>query len=121
MQLFFGNDLYTGNNITVAEGSHIVEPKITSGNPGYIAGLTDVPNQGPFSVGYSPAQDINLGWNTFTDFSRQCSLSRIYLGVHTLHSTIVAEKIGIEIAEKVYKIVNNLFKNNGKCKPIGSK
>jgi len=121
LRLYFGSDEFLGNNITTAEGTNAPEPKITAGNPGYIAGVTDVPNTGYNTVGYSPATDIPLGWNTWTELSDSCSISRIYLGAHTLHSTIVGRQVGNKVAERVWakveKYLNN--DNSAKCKPIG--
>ncbi len=38
---------------------------------GYIANVTDVPNSGPETVGYSPVSDITLSWSTWTEAANQ--------------------------------------------------
>jgi hypothetical protein len=43
-------------------GFSTVEPRITAGQPGYVAGVTDRPNRGPKTVGFSPARDIVMCW-----------------------------------------------------------
>jgi len=120
MKLYFGSDEFRGNNITTAEGTNQPEPKITSGT-GFISGVTDVPNTGFDTVGYSPATDIPLGWSTWTAVSDSCSISRIYLGAHTIHSTVVGRQLGTKVAEKVWAKTEKYFNNDksAKCKPIG--
>jgi hypothetical protein len=117
---FFGTDRYFGRNVTIAEGSFLIEKKITVGNPGYIAGVTDVPNTGPNSVGYAPATDMHLSWSTNQQFSRDCAMSRIMYGVHTYHSGWVGERTGFEVANRCWKIVTSLFEGNRECKVIGA-
>jgi len=116
---FFGTDTWFGNNVTVAEGSFAVDRKITVGNPGYIDGVTDVPNTGPNTIGYAPATDMPLSWTTNTQFSTDGNDARIINGVHTFHSTRVGEKTGRTIAKNIWKIGQNLFSNDRKCKKIG--
>lgn len=41
---------------TFHAGTSVLEPRRVAGEPGYIANVTDVPNSGPRSVGYVPAQ-----------------------------------------------------------------
>ena len=46
-----------------------------------------------------PSQDIKIQWATYRDASNQCSLSRIWGGIHPpvddLPGRIIGEKIGI--------------------------
>jgi hypothetical protein len=37
-------------------GTSLLEPRRVQGEPGFVAGLTDVPNSGPNTVGFVPAQ-----------------------------------------------------------------
>lgn len=39
-----------------------MEPKIRANQAGFVAGVTDVPNRGPRTVGFSPAQDVVMCW-----------------------------------------------------------
>jgi len=120
LESYFGL-AFRGNNVTIAKGTFEVEPKITQGNPGFIAGVTDVANTGPNSIGYGPATDIHLGWSTWQDLRTDISNSRIYLGAHTLHSTQEGQKLGIQIGENVWNIVQKMFSGNEEiqCKNIG--
>lgn len=45
-----------------------------------------------------PSQDITLQWATYRDASDQCSLSRIWGGIHPPMDDIPGRKIGIELA-----------------------
>jgi len=122
LRLYFGSDEFLGNNITTAEGTNAPEPKITSGNPGYIAGVTDVPNSGPTTVGYAPAQDVHLGWNTLDDYTALGGIARVYIGVHTPSSVIEGTRVGRETSNRVWSKVKQLFKKNPsvECKAIGN-
>ena len=46
-----------------------------------------------------PSQDIKIQWATYRDASNQCSLSRIWGGIHPpvddLPGRVIGEKIGI--------------------------
>ena len=50
-----GNDTLDWQYIYRA-GTSLMEPRRVAGEPGFVAGVTDVPNQGPTTVGYVPAQ-----------------------------------------------------------------
>lgn len=65
------------------KGSSAVEPKISKGEAGYVEHLTDVPNQGYNSIGYSPARDTQFCWKTFDGFLEAMAKSRIYAGLDT--------------------------------------
>lgn len=56
LRSFFGNDVFIANATVIPAGTSRTEPKRVSGETGYIAGVTDVPNSGPNTVGYVPAQ-----------------------------------------------------------------
>ena len=46
-----------------------------------------------------PSQDIVLQWATYRDASDQCSLSRIWGGIHPPCDDLPGRRIGIEVAE----------------------
>eukprot|EP01115_Flamella_aegyptia_P010042 TRINITY_DN43696_c0_g1_i2.p1 TRINITY_DN43696_c0_g1~~TRINITY_DN43696_c0_g1_i2.p1 ORF type:complete len:473 (+),score=230.68 TRINITY_DN43696_c0_g1_i2:254-1672(+) len=101
-KLYFGSDVYN-RTIVVPAGSSLVEPRIVAGQPGHVAGVTDVPNSGPGTPGYSPAQDVTLQFNTFTDMANSAGLSRMYLGVHLQGSNVNGINAGRYAAGKVYQ------------------
>lgn len=102
LKRFFGSD-EMGLSFTVKEGESLFEPKITAGNPGYIAGVTDVPNSGPNTIGYVPASDVTLSWNTFTEAANEAGISRLYGGIHFNSGNVEGMNIGRAVGKKVYE------------------
>jgi len=85
MRLFFNDDSF-GLSVTVKAGTSPMEPRITEGQLGYIAGVTDVASNGAGSPGYSPANDVVLSWDTFTAAAQEAGISRLYGGIHIAES-----------------------------------
>lgn len=56
-----------------------------------------------------PSTDVTLQWATYRDASDQCSLSRIWGGIHPPVDDIPGRKMGIVLAEKVIKNANEYF------------
>ena len=56
-----------------------------------------------------PSESIILQWATYKDASDQCSLSRIWGGIHPPMDDIAGRKIGIEIGAQAFSLTNNLF------------
>lgn len=56
-----------------------------------------------------PSGSIILQWATYKDASDQCSLSRIWGGIHPPIDDIAGRKIGIEIGAQAFSLTNNLF------------
>ncbi len=83
LELFFQDKKPVATNCVRREkGTSITEPRIEKGARGYIPGVTDVPNRGPRSVGYSPAKDVTICWRTFNGFAMMLAKSREYGGIH---------------------------------------
>ena len=110
MKLFFNSDSMSGLSFTVKAGDSLFEPKILPGNPGYVAGETDVPNTGPTSKGYVPAADVVLSWNTFTEAADESGISRLYGGIHFKSGNdegkIIGRKVGKIVWEKFLDLIN---------------
>ncbi|MEQ8240658.1 MAG: T9SS type A sorting domain-containing protein [Cyclobacteriaceae bacterium] len=62
-----------------------------------------------------PSTDVILQWATYRDASDQCSLSRIWGGIHPPADDIPGRKIGITIANEAFALAENYF--NG-IKPL---
>lgn len=56
-----------------------------------------------------PTQDITLQWATYRDASDQCSLSRIWGGIHPPADDIPGRKMGISIGIDAFEFAKNLF------------
>eukprot|EP01125_Pyxidicula_operculata_P000375 TRINITY_DN10414_c0_g1_i1.p1 TRINITY_DN10414_c0_g1~~TRINITY_DN10414_c0_g1_i1.p1 ORF type:complete len:551 (-),score=143.38 TRINITY_DN10414_c0_g1_i1:229-1881(-) len=103
MKLFFNNDTFAGYARTLKAGTFGVEPAITNSSaPGFINGVTNVPNSGPGTVGYAPASDITLGWTSWDGLGDQAGQSRVLLGVHFDESYLISRDYGRQIGGQVY-------------------
>lgn len=60
-----------------------------------------------FEVG--PSTDVTLQWATYRDASDQCSLSRIWGGIHPPVDDIAGRFIGMELGEDAVNFANELF------------
>jgi hypothetical protein len=56
-----------------------------------------------------PSMDVTLQWATYRDASDQCSLSRIWGGIHPPADDIPGRLIGIEIGHEVFARAQDLF------------
>jgi hypothetical protein len=56
-----------------------------------------------------PSEDITLQWATYRDASDQCSLSRIWGGIHPPVDDIPGRLIGIEIGTEAFQKARDLF------------
>jgi len=112
-QSYFGSDTFIGYSRTFLPGSVWPEIKLVQGDPGWIAGVTDVPNQGPTTVGYTPAHNVTLSWNTWTDLTSQAALSRTYLGVHYDDSREISYALGKNVGAYVFNYITQQVWGNG--------
>ena len=77
MRLYFQSD-ELNRFFPVIQGSSLIEP------------------------GFTPQNNITIGWNTFTEFSDDCGSSRFWSGVHFPASIPAGQAIGRAIARKAY-------------------
>jgi len=56
-----------------------------------------------------PSETITLQWATYRDASDQCSLSRIWGGIHPPADDIPGRLIGIDLGPQVFDVANELF------------
>lgn len=82
LKRFFGKNSQAANCITVMEGASMFEPRIGKGEDGFVDGVTNVPNSGPMSVGYSPARNTTLCWQSFIRYGYFLAKSRVFGGIH---------------------------------------
>jgi len=59
-----------------------------------------------------PSMDIELQWATYRDASDQCSLSRIWGGIHPPVDDIPGRLIGIEIGMDAFRFAKDVFYND---------
>ncbi|MGL1886486.1 MAG: T9SS type A sorting domain-containing protein [Reichenbachiella sp.] len=56
-----------------------------------------------------PSMDVTLQWATYRDASDQCSLSRIWGGIHPPADDIPGRKMGIEIGRDAFNLAEDYF------------
>lgn len=100
------------------EGSSEYERKITAGQRGYIAGVTDVANKGKDTVGYSPRSQVNLCWDTFSEAADQASKSRIYGGIHIKADSKDGKALGRQIGKAVVRESMKLFRKESSVSSV---
>lgn len=60
----------------------------------------------------APTQPITLQWATYRDASDQCSLSRIYGGLHPPQDDIPGRKVGMALGQQVFDYANTFMNAN---------
>ena len=104
LRLFFGDDIYRGPSCDrILEGESLFEPRSDA-----IPGVTNVPNRGPDTAGYVPAEDVVLCWETFSAASEQSGESRLYGGIHIKADDVAGQDLGRRIGGAVFKKANRL-------------
>lgn len=69
------------------------------GSPARAAGSSRV------EPGTTPAADLTLHWDTWTDFERECGISRLWGGVHFRDAIDRAVPLGHRIGDTAYRFV----------------
>lgn len=59
-----------------------------------------------------PSVDMTLQWATYQDASDQCSLSRIWGGIHPPADDLLGRRMGMVIGPKAFDKANSLFSGN---------
>jgi hypothetical protein len=52
---------------------------------------------------------ITLSWNTFTDAAQEAGMSRLYGGIHFMDGNLEGQKVGRNVAQKVWDKVQGFF------------
>ncbi len=101
---------YISGHSTFSRTAAEVMTSIT-GSPYFPGGMSNfVATQNEFlKFEEGPSQNIVLQWATYRDASDQCSLSRIWGGIHPPIDDIAGRKIGIELGAEAFNLSNNLF------------
>lgn len=107
---YLGSDQYVGSAWILPQGQSLFEPQIDDPlAPNYVAGVTDVPNEGTQTIGYSPSSDIVLQYSTWTEAAMQAGISRLYGGIHIASDNIDGADIGNKVGVAVWTKANKLF------------
>ncbi|CAD7700387.1 unnamed protein product, partial [Ostreobium quekettii] len=104
LQLFFNNEEYRAPKCRlIREGQGLYERRIDVGEPGFVDGLTNVPNNGPRTPGYSPATDVVLCWERWEDAGLESGVSRFHGGIHIRADHDSGVVMGYQIADLAFQ------------------
>ena len=93
-----------------AAGTSMIEPRIEKGARGYIAGITNVPNQGPGTKGYSPGRNATMCWRSWTEMSVELANSRLYAGIHIPADNREGYILGRKAGRQAFQYTARLFR-----------
>lgn len=106
MALTFGDGPPQAPNCEILPaGASAVEPRIEVGARGWIANVTDVPNTGPATFGYSPASNTTVCWSSWRGLGELAGASRFYGGIHTLADNAGGAAVGRAVGRRAWAYV----------------
>ncbi len=84
---------------------------LMTGSPFFPGGMSNfhAPKDEFLEFEIGPTEDVYLQWATYMDASDQCSLSRIWGGIHPPADDIPGRLIGMELGPKVFQKANTIF------------
>lgn len=110
---------YVSGHSTYSRAAAVVLDRLT-GSPWFPGGLGEFQcPQNQFLVFEDgPSVNVTLQWASYYDASDQCSLSRIWGGIHPPCDDIPGRKMGQEIGEEAFTLAEHIW--NGTAGPIAS-
>ena len=99
----------SGHSTYSSTAAQVLE--LITGDPFFPGGMRTMlcPQNTYLEFEAGPSQDVVLQWATYRDASDQCSLSRIWGGIHPPMDDIAGRHIGIEVGNDAVDLGNNLF------------
>jgi len=114
--------LVTGNHPEYPSGSagfcaaHAQAARRYIGTDGIDFTFRFPPGSSRIEPGMTPATEVVLNWPTWTDFVRDCGLSRLWGGVHFMPAINASWTIGDQIGNRAYEYVERHI--NGTADPV---
>lgn len=93
-------------------GASRVEGRIDRGQRGYVQGVTDRPNRGPFTKGFVPAKKVTICWESWFRYVGLNAQSRQYGGIHTRGEVQAGRLIGQRVARAMIAYERRLKKHS---------
>lgn len=117
MEAWFGGEggVRGANCKTVGKGKSKFEPMVLKGAAGWVRGVTDVPNTGSASVGYSPAEDVTICWASFTEFAEKLKNSRLVGGIHIAKDNDDGAALGKIVGKAAYEYVTSIYQKEAEA------
>jgi len=106
---WFNDTTFIANPVRFLQGGSRIEPRIAQGEPGHVAGYSDVPNTGAGTIGYSPAADVPIHWATWAEAAQECSESRKWAGVHFRPADYHGRLLGLAVGARVWGDMSTRF------------
>lgn len=110
LERWFVDGVQSANCAVLKKGMSKTEPMLLKGTAGYVAGVTDVPNSGQATIGYSPARDVRICWSSFAQYAEQMSESRLLGGIHIAKDNDDGLAVGKIVGNAAYDYVMTLYK-----------
>lgn len=104
---------YVSGHSTFSRAAAEVMTALT-GDPYFPGGMSsfEIPRNEFLVFEEGPSVDMTLQWATYRDASDQCSLSRIWGGIHPPVDDIPGRLMGIEIGQDAFHFASAMFGNN---------
>ncbi len=104
---------YVSGHSTYSSAAATVLERLT-GDAFFPGGLHEVPIEADQFLTFErgPSQSFSLQWATYRDAADQCSLSRIWGGIHPPADDLPGRRIGFQVGERAYSAALNLFAGN---------
>lgn len=104
---------YVSGHSTYSSAAATVLEKLT-GDAFFPGGLHEIPIQANEFLSFErgPSISFSLQWATYRDAADQCSLSRIWGGIHPPADDLPGRRIGLQIGERAYTAALELFAGN---------
>jgi hypothetical protein len=104
---------YVSGHSTFSRAAAEVMTALT-GDPFFPGGMSgfDIPRNEFLVFEAGPSVDMTLQWATYQDASDQCSLSRIWGGIHPPVDDLPGRLMGIEIGLDAFNVARSIFGNN---------
>ncbi len=101
---------YVSGHSTYSSAAATILEKLT-GDAFFPGGLHEVPIEAENFLVFEkgPAQPLTLQWATYRDAADQCSLSRIWGGIHPPADDLPGRRIGVQVGERAFAEATRLF------------
>ena len=91
----------SGHSAFSAAGAEILS--LFTGSDDFGASVTFAPGESRFEAGITPAEELTLEWETFSEAADEAGISRIYGGIHFEDGDINGRTLGGEVGNAVFE------------------
>ncbi|MEM9276648.1 MAG: vanadium-dependent haloperoxidase [Cyanobacteria bacterium P01_F01_bin.143] len=91
----------SGHSSFSAAGAQILN--LFTGSDEFGASVTFAPGESRFEPGITPAEEITLDWETFSEAADEAGVSRLYGGIHFDDGDLHSRSLGTEVGNAVFE------------------